>query len=165
VDHFLYVAKCYRLAGTSADERYIRLSEFRGRRNLVVVFTGEGSSLRSHELLRALGGRYQEFQDENAEIVIIVAGPSNDAARVQRDDKLPFPVLADEQSTWHRALGAIDSPGRSSGAGCIADQYGEIYAALPCSDDKCPSADEILEWVRFIELQCPECGVSEWPRV
>jgi hypothetical protein len=46
---------------------------------------------------------------------------------------------------------------------CIADRYGEVYFSEFCSDTACTSADNVLEWLRFIESQCPECGVSEWP--
>jgi hypothetical protein len=46
---------------------------------------------------------------------------------------------------------------------CIADRYGEVYFSEFCSDTACTSADNVMEWLRFIEIQCPECGVAEWP--
>jgi len=26
-----------------------------------------------------------------------------------------------------------------------------------------PSAQEIIKWLTFINIQCPECGHPEWP--
>jgi hypothetical protein len=59
-------------------------------------------------------------------------------------------VIVAEDTELHRA------------AICIADRYGEVYFSAFFSDTV-PSADSVLEWLRFIEIQCPECGVSEWP--
>jgi hypothetical protein len=37
------------------------------------------------------------------------------------------------------------------------DRYGEVYAAYRLEGDTVPpTTEELLEWLRFIELQCPE---------
>jgi hypothetical protein len=39
----------------------------------------------------------------------------------------------------------------------------EIYAAyLSGYDSTLPGAQEILDWLVFINIQCPECGAPEW---
>ena len=40
----------------------------------------------------------------------------------------------------------------------VADRWGEIYnvqAAAQASD--LPTADDLSEWVRYVQVQCPEC--------
>ncbi len=34
---------------------------------------------------------------------------------------------------------------------------------LPAHGSALPRANEILDWLVFINVQCPECGVPEWP--
>jgi len=43
-------------------------------------------------------------------------------------------------------------------------RFREIFAAyLPGHGLALPGAKEILDWLVFINIQCPECGVPEWP--
>jgi hypothetical protein len=46
----------------------------------------------------------------------------------------------------------------------IIDRYGAPYTALVGAEPGDPALHrEILEWIGFIEMQCPECGIAEWP--
>ncbi len=45
----------------------------------------------------------------------------------------------------------------------VADRHGEIYAQYHTQAHRLPKVDEILQWLAFINSQCPECGVPEWP--
>jgi hypothetical protein len=51
-------------------------------------------------------------------------------------------------------------PGLSAPRVLNADRWGEIlYIEAPAADDlsRLPSVDELLSWVRFARIQCPEC--------
>jgi len=148
------------IAGMTLDGPRIHISDFRGRKNVVLIFSGRQSDGRIQELISALAVGYRDIQDENAEVVFVSAGGVKQTASARH---LPFPVLLDDNGEMHGAIGAIDSNGGESAAVCIADRYGEVYFAVSCSAARCPSAGDILDWLRFIEIQCPECGVSEWP--
>lgn len=40
----------------------------------------------------------------------------------------------------------------------IADRWGEIYhAAGASSPGQLPSPSELVEWLRYVQMQCPEC--------
>ena len=41
----------------------------------------------------------------------------------------------------------------------VADQWGEVIQAFEPSGPHAamPSADELLEWIAFVRIQCPEC--------
>lgn len=44
----------------------------------------------------------------------------------------------------------------------IADEWGEIYFASESeSQHGAISPDEVLEWVKFVAIQCPECEAPE----
>jgi len=142
------------ISGTSPDGSIIRVSDFRGRRNVVVIFSDQESDSPIQKLIQTVANRNDEIRNENAEIVIVAAGPTG---------SVPFRAISDDRYKLHRTIGAVDSVGNALAAVCIADRYGEVYAAEFCSDTRCLSADDILDWLEFIEIQCPECGVAEWP--
>jgi hypothetical protein len=39
----------------------------------------------------------------------------------------------------------------------IADRWGEIYFATGGPIEDLPDADGLIEWLRFVQSQCPEC--------
>lgn len=145
------------------DGAPVFLESYRGRTNLVVVFAGgrpvEGPVAM---ILEELLARTEALTSEAAQ-VLVVALTSQSAAVSQRGP-WPFPVLVDEGAQIHREVGATDAAGRPAPAVFITDRFREIYAAyLPMHGLGLPGAKEILDWLVFINLQCPECGVPEWP--
>jgi peroxiredoxin len=59
-----------------------------------------------------------------------------------------------------RTLGAHLGPGAA--AVLVADEWGEIhFAAETGLAHELPSPGELVEWVRFIAIQCPECEGPE----
>jgi hypothetical protein len=126
----------------------IRISDFRHRQNLVVLFTGESGFGRLSDLVKALSARYAEFRAEEAEILVVVAPSAGSQAGLGAG--LPFPVARPQAGGQDREQ--LAGPGIT-----VLDRYGEVYAAYrPEGDAALPMVDELLEWLRFIELQCPE---------
>lgn len=136
-----------------------RFSDFRGRRNVVVVllYTGEGAS--SRRLLTDLAERYAEFTEEDTEILSVIRGPVDGAPWIRQWDNLPFPVLSDENGRVHRALGGHAADAVGGAVVYVADRCGEVFYAQQAPEGQSlPTPEEILGWVRFIELQCPQWG-------
>jgi peroxiredoxin len=137
--------------------RSVRLSDFRGCRNLVVAFCNSANGAASHGLLTGLAESYAEFVREGAEILAVIHGSVESAERIRRSANLPFPVLADEDGSAHRVVGATMATRTEEPAVYVADRYGEIFYAHRIAVGQTPPATaELLGWVRFIELQCPE---------
>jgi hypothetical protein len=45
----------------------------------------------------------------------------------------------------------------------VADRWGEIVhlgASQPGREDELPQPKDLLEWIRFLRIQCPECPAS-----
>jgi hypothetical protein len=75
-----------------------------------------------------------------------------------------FPVLIDSDAYIHHSVGAVDAAGCATPAVFVTDRFREIYATYVSSEGSAlPSAEKVIDWLRFINIQCPECGVSEWP--
>jgi len=141
-----------------------RISDYRGRTNLVIILAGEVCGLDAKRYLGEVARRYADFADEDAEILVFTVGTAQDASKVKRELHLPLHVFADEQRRVHHALGAHDETGIAVPAVVVADRYGEVFNVWRTAEGgTLPTVDEILDWLRFINLDCPECGVSHWP--
>lgn len=131
--------------------RTVRISDYRGRRNLVIAFLGKVQP-GELALLRELAQRHDDFRREEAEVLAVVA-----VGEIHQP--LPFPLLLDQDRDAHRRAGAGEET-----AIYVTDRWAEILVELrPASTGKFPRAGDLLEWVDFANRQCPECYPSEWP--
>ena len=144
------------------DGSSVSLESYRGRTNLVVVFAGDMiDESPVAVLLEELVRRREQFTVEGAQLLVAVAAQP----AVPRRGRWAFPVLVDNGAHIHRSVGATDAVGRPAPAVFVTDRFREIYAAyLPGQGSALPGAQEIFDWLVFINIECPECGVPEWPR-
>lgn len=98
----------------SALGRHIQLSDCRGRKNLVLVFTDDQQT--TAELLSQIGQHYDQFKSEEAEIIAVAQYSTEQCARIAEQLKLPFPVLSDREGRIHREVGASDQEGHAAAA-------------------------------------------------
>ncbi len=130
----------------------VQPGDYRQRNNLVVVFAGNKECERCRTLLKGLAAGDHDIRDQDARVLAVVAGSVEDARQVQERDRLPYAVVADEGGRIHREVGALDAV-----TVLVVDRFGEIYSIY--REDKyqpVPTAGEIVDWLQFIELQCPE---------
>lgn len=144
------------------DGSTIVLESYRGQTNLVVVCAADKMEERPvTALLEELAARKDELTSEAAQVLVAVT--SRPTAAPERD-RLAFPVLVDDGAHLHLSVGAADVAGRPAPAVFVTDRFREIFAAyLPGRSSALPGAKDVLEWLVFINIQCPECGVPEWP--
>ena len=142
----------------------ISLSDYRGRSNLVLIFCGDGSIPSDFRILTEIETGYPTFQDEQTQVLAILQCRPREATRIQQQFQLSFPLLIDLDGQIHRSAGAADRQGRPAAAIYITDQFGEVFAAYRAADgETMPSVQAIVKLIRFINIQCPECGHPEWP--
>ena len=145
------------------DGSPVELERYRGRNNLVLIFAGDvlGSAGPTSPLLEELVARSAELAAEVAQVLVVVASRS---AVASQSDPGPFPILVDSDAHIHRRVGATDAAGQPAPALFITDGFREIYATYVSPEGSVlPGAKEVMDWLRFINIQCPECGVPEWP--
>ena len=149
---------------TSTLGQRTSLSDYRGRSNLVLIFAGAGDNKPDLRILAGIATDYDRFLDEQALVFVIMQCTQGKAVRIKEQENLPFPLLLDEDGRIHRIAGAADNYGRPATAIYITDRFGEVFAVYRAAEGQAmPSAGEIVEWLTFINSQCPECGVPEWP--
>jgi len=94
--------------------------------------------LRSEALARGLAAREAELKALEAQAYLLAQAPRPS----------PLPLLLDPEGAL---LGAIPE-----GGVLVADAFLEVYHLGPVRDE-----EEVLEWLRFVEAQCPECVLPE----
>ena len=146
----------------SALDGVVHLSDYRGRANVVLILSDRRSE--TSELLSDIAARYSEIKDEEAEVLVLIPMSRPQAAEIKKRLGLPCPVLADEDWRIHRQLGAVDTQGNDSAAVYVTDRFGEVFGAYRTSGGQSlPRVADILNWLEFINAQCPECEPPEWP--
>ena len=149
---------------TSTLGQEISLSDYRGRSNLVLVFAGGSVDNPDLKVLAAIAADHNRFQDEQTQVLAIMQCTLERAAQISQVANLPFPLLVDEDGQIHRSAGAADKSGHPAIAIYITDRFGEVFAVYRAAQgETMPSAQEIIKWLTFINIQCPECGHPEWP--
>lgn len=146
----------------SALGRHIQLSDYRGRCNLVLIFADNRPG--TTKLLLEAAQQYTEIQGQEAELLAVVRQSPAQAAAMKQQLKLPYPVLADADGCIHRQVGAVDPQEHVAPAAYITDRFGEVFGIYRTRDGQTlPPVAEILNWLEFINHQCPECEAPEWP--
>ena len=147
---------------TSALGRHIQLSDYRGRSNLVLIFADD--QWETAQLLLNMASQYAQIRNEEAEILAVVQSSREQAARMKEQLTLSYPVMADEDGRVHRELGAIDPQGRAAAAVYVTDRFGEVFGVYRTREGQpLPTVADILDWLEFVNSQCPECEPPEWP--
>jgi hypothetical protein len=138
----------------------LSLEHYRARRNLVVLMLGAGPiATPAARLLKQLAAARAELEAEAGQIVAIAAST---AARWHSTWPYAFPLAFDADATLHRRVAAVDSAGRPDVALYVTDRYREIFARLRPRDARWPaSARDVVEWLTFVNIQCPECNPPE----
>ncbi len=146
---------------TSALGPVVRLSDYRGRSNLVLIFTDDRTETR--QLLVDMAGQYAQIKDEQAQVLAVLKSRQQ-ASGAKQELQLPYPVLADDDGRAHRRAGAVDLQGHNSAAVYVTDRFGEVFGVYRTRDGQSlPTVAEILDWLEFVNSQCPECEPPEWP--
>jgi peroxiredoxin len=146
----------YRLRDFSikATGREARLSDYRGRSNLILVFSGPRAD---SDLMRQLACSCDKIREQDAEWLVIRSGEAISSIEWQ----VPIPVFADSDQGIYRDYGLL-APDPIP-AIFIADRFGELIASYLGAEVRNATTDSILKWLEFINSQCPECEPSEWP--
>ena len=139
----------------------ISIDSFRVRYDLVIVMLGTGVIVPAvARLLDELARARTSIEAEDGQVLVVIA---TDPGGVPRDWPWPFPPLLDSGARLHARVGAIDTEGQPATSFYVTDRYREIYAMARPGQPHWPvTADDVLRWLTFINIQCPECNPPEW---
>jgi peroxiredoxin len=133
-------------------------ADYKQKKNLVLFFYDVRES-ESWEILAALKQRYHEFKEANTEVLAISPGPVEELKDCVDSMRLPFPVLCDCDKE------AVCAYCVSEPTIFVADKFGELEMHSVVTSENADSViDAAVSAVELSELECPECGVSTWPK-
>lgn len=140
----------------SAEGRLVSPIDYKGRKNLVIIFFNPRNS-EDLQTLSAVRQRYHEFADANAEVLGVCSGSIEEFRECANAMRFPFPVLADvrrEATCAYCVIGPMIF---------VSDRFGELRMQNDLTKDVDETLDEALSTLELVEIECPECGVSTWP--
>ncbi len=135
------------------DGRRVRLSDYRQRRNVVLVLV-HGLNAAIEGLLGGLAAQVERLAEDAAQPLVVVAGPSSAAVALQQMYGLPFPVLADTDGGVHAALGVATEATPSVAVFVTTRAARLVWAYRPEDGPPAPTVDDIRGWLGFMEMQC-----------
>ena len=141
----------------SVDGSTISPMDYKGRKNLIIIFFDAHSSS-DLTMLSEVGRRYNEIADNNAEVLAISTGSIEELRTCAADFHFQFPLLSDMRSE------AVCSYCVAGSTVFVADRFGELKMRSDIDESNVDEKfDDALSALELIELECPECGVSTWP--
>ncbi len=137
--------------------RTVQLWQYLQRSNVVLFFHHGVDCAACLAALQELATHVDAFSQE--ETTVLAVGPDQPTENHQLADQPghPFPLLSDPTGQ------TVAQQGLAIPSLFIADRWGEIWAAWAGgADHRLPSGQDILQWLEFIQAQCPECTMIEW---
>jgi peroxiredoxin len=140
-----------------AEGRTVELWQYLQRSNVVLVFHHGVGCAACGALLREVAAHKDAYRQLETEVLAISPDAPADNQQLAAQLGHPFPLLSDPSGD------IIAQQGLALPSLIITDRWGEIWAAwVGGADHQLPAAQDILEWLEFIEAQCPECTMIEW---
>jgi peroxiredoxin len=123
----------------------------RSKYNMVIAFLGAGRDAEAY--LSALAESCPRILEEQARVIAVAKLSSPQAAELKRRLSLPYAVLADGDG----ALTARMLGGAGLAALVVADRFSEVFCLETApSASELPSTRTAIEWLEYIQVQCPE---------
>lgn len=106
---------------------------------------------------QALAAAQAELREWDARVVIVVPADVDQAARFADGIDLPFLIVADAERKVCTRMGM------EGAAVIVSDQWGEVRTRHAAgAAHELPSVAEVVDWARFVAMQCPECEGEAW---
>jgi peroxiredoxin len=147
-------APAFRLQSSNGE--MVALSDYYERSNLVLIFIPEEDSSSDQAFLKNILNQQARFERENARLLALYPQPIDDLVTNHPSN---IPMLIDSQGTIRAKYTGLIAPDlieMGDFVVFILDSFGAPYVCLVGSDLDEPIVDEILSWLLYISIQCPE---------
>lgn len=141
------------------DGRTVTHRRYRYRSNLVLIFADGGEGALDRTALRdlqSLASAADLFGAENGKMLAVIGRPSDAVPNIGGTPDLD--VATDPGSKLRQAYASrLRVADRGQASLYILDRYGAPFAVLTEAELAAESTRaEVLSWLKFVELQCPE---------
>jgi peroxiredoxin Q/BCP len=120
-----------------------RLSEERGHAVIVYFYPKDNTPGCTKEAC-AFRDTWERYQKAGVQVFGVSADDQKSHEAFAKEQRLPFPILADPQETWIKAFGVSTKLGMASRVSFLVDKNGKIAKVYPDVDPGI-HADEVLK--------------------
>src|SRR5262245_29716920 len=131
------------LAAVDQNGKRHRLSEERGHAVVVYFYPKDDTPGCTKEAC-AFRDTWSRFQQAGVQVFGVSADDQKSHEQFAKEQKLPFPILADTDKTWIKAFGVSMTLGMASRVSFLVDGSGKI-AKVYADVDPALHADEVLK--------------------
>ena len=130
------------------------LSDFRNKLNLVLIVVPHPNDATA-QFLHDLAGKSDELRENETRVIVVLHSEQ------LRQVEVPPELIAAVEPTG----GCFPEVAAESHMSVyFLDKFREIFHVYHIGANQAlPSADDVLGWIRFVAMQCPECHPPEWP--
>jgi peroxiredoxin len=143
----------------SAQGGWVSSLDFHEQSNLILLFLHTKACPACLEFLNALTARGSDYIQADASLVVILPQPVETLGLPPGLAGFPILFLADPSGSVRQEyarLMAAHLVGENDVMLFALDNYGAPYACLVGPQPEPSAHDELLAWLRFIGIQCPE---------
>jgi peroxiredoxin len=143
----------------------ISTDELLRKNDLVLFFFGSIEDKGSQAYLSMLNTVYDKLQEAGAEVLAITYDTAKHVQERLKTKALQFSVLIDSEA--QHGVKFLYNAGNSKPPDglFLTDKFHSLYKYfILTSTNTLPDGKEIVESIEFLEKQCPECGISDWPQ-
>lgn len=112
-----------------------------------------------HFRIRDLDHRYVAYpeiwQRKNLLLILLPHAASKEDEEYAAALRSHMPALTAHDTVCVMSRDAVEGLPRPGVV--VADRWGEIHYAAGGRVDDLPAPSEIIEWLRYVQVQCPEC--------
>jgi len=109
-----------------------------------------------HDLRGPIVSYKDIWQRQNLLLLMLCRASSNDAAAYLARLQAHMTKLADHDTAVVITTESVE--GLSATSVMVADRWGEIHwIADAGSTDEMPAPSELIDWLRCVQMRCPEC--------
>jgi hypothetical protein len=128
----------------------VPLRSGRGPRAIFVAHSSDCAGCRAY--IAQLAEHQPAIAEWGGRVSVVVCEVASHAALLYGSAPADIQVLADPDADIDAEPAAV----------VIADEWGEVYfAGAAVANHALPEMREVIEWVRYIAIQCPECEQAE----
>lgn len=140
----------------SSQGRPIALADYRGRANLVLLFAHGADCSACQQAVEGFATHREAYRAQGAEVLVVFPATTAEPSIPSLDGGLQ--ALLDPKGEARQAYAALLPEASPEDVLLfVLDRYGAPYAAVACPEpDEAALRPEVLEWLAFIEVQCPE---------
>ena len=143
--------------------RTVQTADYKQKRNLVLAFLHAHCS-RCEDFLRRLAARAAEFAEQEAAVLVIYSElPPGSLSQNLPPHLVLTTDLTGRSQRVYLGQEVFGPAGQQRLGVFITDRYGELFAQWVGFDENAlPGTEDLVSWLRQIEMACEECGVSYW---